>query len=170
MSELTNRLPSLPELDIPALAALPERLAEEATWANRFALVDAVLCRLFRDPLLQPDPAVDWAWLQLTRTAGGMPVAALASEIGWSRRHLLTKFHEQLGLPPKTLARVLRFRRTVALLAPGGSPQVGDGAGNLAEIAARCGYADHSHLVREFHALAGCPPTEYLNELRAALS
>ncbi|SHF30785.1 hypothetical protein [Streptoalloteichus hindustanus] len=35
----------------------------------------------------------------------------LAREIGWRRRHFAARFHEHVGLPPKALARLLRFRR-----------------------------------------------------------
>jgi AraC-like DNA-binding protein len=34
----------------------------------------------------------------------------------------------------------------------------------LAEVAHRCGYADQSHLSREWSALAGCSPTTWLRE------
>jgi AraC-like DNA-binding protein len=51
---------------------------------------------------------------------------------------------------------VLRFRRTAELLAAAGP------ASSIADVAAAGGYADHSHLVREFHRLAGSTPSEYL--------
>jgi AraC-like DNA-binding protein len=109
---------------------------------------------------------VAWAWRRLVRSAGRVGVQELADETGWSRRHLLTRFRTQVGLAPKTTARVLRFHHAVRLLAPasvyGGRP--GIAAPSISDVAAACGYADHAHLVREFHALAGCTPTEYLTE------
>ena len=95
-----------------------------------------------------------------------MGIQPLADATGWSRRHLLTRFRAQVGLAPKTAARVLRFRRAAGLLVPPGSD---GGPGRpvprgLADVAAECGYADHAHLVREFRALAGCTPTAYLAE------
>ena len=36
-------------------------------------------------------------------------VQVLAAELGCSRRYLLAKFREQVGRPPKTGARLLRF-------------------------------------------------------------
>ena len=70
---------------------------------------------------------------------------------------MLTRFAAQVGLGPKVAARVLRFRRAADLLVAGGP-------GTVADVAARTGFADQSHLVREFRALAGCTPTRFVRE------
>jgi AraC-like DNA-binding protein len=166
MPELTNVTPQLTELEVPELAGLPDRLAELPGWPSRFALLDDVLLRRLDACPARPDPEVAWAWRRLRSSAGGVGVQELADETGWSRRHLLTRFRTQVGLGPKTAGRVLRFQRAARLLAPA-SVYDGDPAGavrSISDVAATCGYADHAHLVREFHALAGCTPTEYLAE------
>ena len=50
-------------------------------------------------------------------------------------------------------ARRLLQRRVAAGQAPA-----------LADLAAECGYCDQAHLAREFRALAGCPPSQWLAE------
>ena len=164
MPELTNITASLDELEIPHLASLPARLAEETGWPQRFARVDAVLLALLESARVQADREVRWAWHELVRTDGRIPVQRLAAEVGWSRRHLLTRFRGQIGLAPKPAARVLRLQRAAGLLVPRAD---GGGPGSavpqsLADVAAACGFSDHAHLVREFRALAGCTPTEYM--------
>lgn len=99
------------------------------------------------------DPAVEWAYGQLTRAWGAVPIGVLADGIGWSRRHLITRFRHQVGLVPKSHARVLRFKRATDLLAA--TPRV-----RIADIAVAAGYADHSHLVRDCQAFAGATPSE----------
>jgi AraC-like DNA-binding protein len=131
---------------------LADRLASAPGWADRFALLDRVLLDRAADAP-DPDPAVMWAWRQLERSHGGVPVHVLADEIGWSRRHFAARFRDQVGLAPKPTGRVLRFRGAVDLLNAGP-------VRSIADVAAACGYADHSHLVREFRALAGCTPSE----------
>lgn len=165
MSGLTDRCPPVDALGVPELASLPARLAEDAGWPARFARVDAVLLGLLGASRTRPDDEVAWAWRRLRATAGRATVGELAAGAGWSRRHLLTRFTGQVGLAPKTAGRVLRFRRASRLLVP----TAGDGGRGpalppprIGDVAAACGYADHAHLVREFRALAGCTPTEYV--------
>jgi AraC-like DNA-binding protein len=164
MPELTNAAPQLTELEVPELAALPSRLAGVPDWPRRFALLDDVLLRRLDTSAVRPDPEVDRAWRRLVRTDGRVGVQQLADETGWSRRHLLTRFRGQVGMAPKATARVLRFQRASRLLVPVAGF---DGTSHpphpsIADVAATCGYADQAHLVREFRALAGCTPSEYV--------
>ncbi|MEU7815917.1 AraC family transcriptional regulator [Pseudonocardia sp. NPDC049154] len=161
-AELTGAVPALDELDDPALAALPDRLAAEPDWPARFAHVEAFLAgRLLADTARTPDPEVTWAWRRLVRRAGLVGIADLAAETGWSRRHLLDRFRAQVGLAPKTAARVLRFERAAGLVVGGGPFGAPGPQPDLATVAAECGYADQAHLTREFRALAGVTPTAY---------
>lgn len=102
----------------------------------------------------EPTPAVRAAWHRIRRAAGNVPVGALADEIGCSRHYLWRSFREEIGLSPKTMARILRFRRALRILE--GSPSRA-----LAVVAHRCGYYDQSHMIRDFRAFAGASPTEW---------
>ncbi len=87
--------------------------------------------------------------------AGGRSsVAALAPELAVSERQLRRRFDAAVGYGPKTLHRVLRFRRALAQLSAG-KPAV-----DLAQVAADAGYADQAHLTREMSRLAGQTPGE----------
>jgi AraC-like DNA-binding protein len=101
------------------------------------------------------DPAIGWAWEQIHRSHGRVRIGALADEMGWSRRHLADRFRAEVGSTPKAFGRILRFRRAVELLTTAPYP-------SITEVAAACGFADHSHLVREFRSIAGCTPSELL--------
>jgi AraC-like DNA-binding protein len=153
MGRLANIAADLGDLLGPCAGELVERLADTPGWAARFDLIDAFLLRRLEiGPT--PAPEVARAWQVLTATGGRAPVAALAGEVGWSRKHLHHRFKEQVGLAPKVMARILRFERAVELISAGGRP--------WAEIAADCGYYDQAHLNREVRALAGCTPSELL--------
>lgn len=155
LRELANQVVELDDvLGTRVASELVERLALAPDWPARFALLDATIAaRLDRSP--QPAPSVAWAWKRLQETDGRLAIGALAQELGCSRRHLVTTVREQIGLPPKTLARILRFNRAVGLL------QRDDGT-RLGEIALDCGYYDQAHLNRDFRAFAGDPPSAFL--------
>ena len=83
------------------------------------------------------------------RRAGG----ALATELGWSPRRLIARFRDGIGLPPKAVARILRFENVVGRLGSGDS---------LADVAYDAGYYDQAHMNRDFREFAKCTPTEYV--------
>jgi AraC-like DNA-binding protein len=73
--------------------------------------------------------------------------------LGWSHRLLIARYRDVVGLPPKLVARIVRFERLTALLAA-------DGAADWAGAATACGYFDQAHLAREVRELADFTPTE----------
>jgi AraC-like DNA-binding protein len=177
----------LAELDVPAEAVLSDLCSELRTrvlaataWPERFAVLDEILIRRMNvaPAAARADvaPEVGWAWHQLLTSGGAILVSDLAEQTGWSGRHLANRFRAEIGLAPKAAARVIRFSRARHLLArqatatgPAGlsspSGQTGPSAGyRLADLAATCGYFDQAHLAREFNALAGCPPSQWLAE------
>jgi AraC-like DNA-binding protein len=165
-------------------ARLRERLAAAGNWPERFALLDRVLPGAARAYGAVP-PEVAHAWRLLLAGGGRIPVSALAREVGWSERHLSGRFRTEIGLTPKAAARVVRFDRAQRLLVartgmvgpgralraeqqhahPQDPSQAADRRGytRLADLAVECGYFDQAHLTREFRALAGCAPIEWLS-------
>jgi AraC-like DNA-binding protein len=131
---------------------LADRLADAPDWPGRFALLDAVLTARI-DERRVPPPEIRYAWRRIRHSGGRVRVDELAAETGWSRRHLTERFRCELGLTPKTAARVARFDRARWLLVTG--PRT-----TLTDLALRCGFYDHAHMDREFRVLAGCPPAE----------
>ncbi len=135
---------------------IEEQLMEAASWEKRFGLVETMLARKLADAEAPP-PDVDWAWRRLVAARGRLRIADLAAELGCSRKHLAVRFREHVGLPPKLLARMLRFRHASDLIEA-------FAGGSLAEVAALCGYYDQAHLDRDFRDFAGTTPTAYLAE------
>ena len=156
-AELSRMVVDLGDVLGPGARRLPDRLASLPSWAERFDVIESFLARAVRTRATEPRPEVGWAWRRLRETAGGVGVQTLATEVGWSRRHLTDRFQQEYGLPPKVAARVLRFERAVGQMRSSTRPR-------LAEIAARCGYADQAHLTREWQAIAGCTPRRWIAE------
>ncbi|MET7769548.1 helix-turn-helix domain-containing protein [Nocardia sp. NPDC005366] len=76
----------------------------------------------------------------------GLSVAATAARTGVNTRLLHRRSLAAFGYGPKTLARILRMQRAVAMARAGATP---------ADTAAGTGYADQAHLSREVRELAG---------------
>ena len=96
------------------------------------------------------------ALLELVQsTSGRISVDALARHAGASRQHLARLFHEEVGMPPKLVCRLARFRGALAYAAREGSE---GGAGLAAEL----GYVDQSHMIAEFREFSGLTPKPLL--------
>jgi AraC-like DNA-binding protein len=152
LSELTGACVSLEDVFGDDGARLAGRLRELVDWDARFDLLEHFLLdRLAAGHAV--DPAVAWAWQRLRQTGGQMRIEMLATEVGASRRYLARRFAEQIGVSPKTAARLLRFadvRRRIER-----TPS------QWARIASEAGYADQPHLNREFRQFAGTTPTDF---------
>ena len=95
---------------------------------------------------------------------GSAGVTDLGRALSVSERQLRRRFDVAAGYGPKTMQRVLRFRRVIGELTA--SPRSVD----LAGLAVRAGYADQAHLTRETTRLAGLPPAALARSFAAAAS
>jgi len=131
-----------------------EAVREQPTWRHRFALVDRFLLDAARRG---PRPAaeVGRAWQLLVDTRGAAPIGRVASDVGWSHKHLIARFTQQVGLTLKTVARLVRLDHVLARVATGRRTR-------WDQVAAEGGYAEQAHLIRGFRAFTGVTPTDYL--------
>jgi AraC-like DNA-binding protein len=150
-TELANRLVPLEAVLGSFATELQERLADAKDANDRHVIAqDLLTARLSEQPSTTPE--IHHALNRLRATRGAATIEAIASEIGWSRRHLATRFREATGLPPKALARLIRIERAAQRVREG-TP--------LSDIAYESGYADQSHFNRDFRELVGCTPTQF---------
>jgi AraC-like DNA-binding protein len=154
--DLRDRTVALEDVWGPQATELAERLSAAPPAARLGLLAAAVARRL--DGARAPDALVARASALL---AGGMPVTAASREVALTDRHLRRRFDVAVGYGPKTLQRVLRLRRFLALAESGPSA-------DLARAAADAGYSDQPHLTRECADLAGLPPAALLASRAAA--
>ena len=92
------------------------------------------------------------------RSAEALSLETLAAEAGMSRWHFIRAFAGRFGLTPHAYVIERRVDYARRLLDFGGRP---------AEVAARCGCADQSHLIRHFKRVVGVTPGEYVRARRA---
>ncbi|MFJ3695277.1 DUF6597 domain-containing transcriptional factor [Streptomyces sp. NPDC090052] len=151
-------------LGVPAYELRDRRVELSALWPG------ADTRRLTERIDAAPDPAAALERLVLRRAAATAPpdplppavaahlgagwsVAATADAVGLGARRLHRRSLDAFGYGPKTLARVLRLQRALALVADG-LPYA------AAAVAAGC--TDQAHLAREMRGLAGMSLSSYL--------
>jgi AraC-like DNA-binding protein len=154
MHELADTTVALEDL-LPG--ELEARLEAAPGWPERFDLLDELLARRLADAR-PSSPGVVWAWERLRDTHGRARVGDLAAELGWSRKRLVARFREEIGLAPKATARLLRFERARSLA----------GSAAWGEIAYECGFADQPHLIAEFRSFTGRTPETFLQDVQQA--
>jgi AraC family transcriptional regulator len=92
-------------------------------------------------------------WLRIAREIANddpaASLAAVAEQVGVHRVQVARAFRDHFGLPIGAYVRRRRLERAVQLLHQ---------ALPLAQVAARAGYADQSHLTRDMTAALGAPP------------
>ncbi|MEU7009003.1 helix-turn-helix domain-containing protein [Streptomyces sp. NPDC046332] len=155
VSEWTGRRVPLDELFADADAAVEAVLTPEPEHA-RVAALDAFL--LAHGPTTDPQAAQAMTLVDQVRTDRAIRrVSELARLAGLSSRSLQRLFANHVGVGPKWV--ILRYRIHEALeraeaTETGSSP-------DWAALAAELGYSDQAHLVRDFTATVGVPPTAY---------
>lgn len=87
----------------------------------------------------------------ILRAHGDARIAAVAAELGWSRRRLERAFEHDVGLPPKLFARIVRLNAVLARLDA-------TERARAIELALDAGYFDQAHLLKDFRSLAGRTP------------
>jgi AraC-like DNA-binding protein len=148
VSEIGGTMVSLEDIVGADARRLSEQVQSAPTWEERGRLLDGFLLdRATHGP--QPSPEVTHAWHLLVRSRGSSPISEIARQVGWSHKHLITKFRQQIGVVPQLAARLLRLYTVWRHL---------DDDQSWARIAADCGYADQAHLTREFRQLTGTTP------------
>jgi AraC-like DNA-binding protein len=151
LSELADQVVPLDDLGSPWSVRLAHHVAQAPDWPARFDAAERLLEDRLGSTPDGTDQRVAWAWGRLAGSHGRLKATDLATELGWSRRHLAARFRDQVGLPPKPVARILRAQHALAL--------ADQGRDSWAEIAARAGYADQSHLIRDVRRLTGRTPS-----------
>jgi AraC-like DNA-binding protein len=140
--DLTDVIPALDE-------GFRERLWSAGTWERRFEMMDrALLQRVAHSEAVEPMAA--WMWHQIQRSRGTVRISALVGETGMSHRHVTSRFRQTIGTTPKVAASVVRFEGATTALH----------RDSIADVAAAYGYADQSHLTREFLRFSGETPAQ----------
>jgi AraC-like DNA-binding protein len=183
MDLLTDRRIGLEEIDGPLARLMTTRVQGTRDWEARFDIVELLLAERLLSAR-RPSSILIHSWRRILESASDIDMARLSLESGWSSRHLIAQFHTHFGMAPKMIARIRRFHLAVEAANRLGRNGVGLAEGKpyldrermsgscdassthvrWANLALDCGYYDQSHLIKEFRALAGLTPMEFLRQ------
>ncbi|MBK8500829.1 MAG: AraC family transcriptional regulator [Saprospiraceae bacterium] len=113
------------------------------------------LDQFYLDRLLTPKHSVLNFVSDISQHVGSQSIEALARRHFMSERQLERIFKQQVGLPPKKLVELDRFRKAFAMLQSRSDQRI-------EEIAWDCGYYDHAHLTNDFKRFTGQPPSTFI--------
>jgi len=160
VSRWTGRALPAQEVFAQATGDAAHAIVTPADDTARVAALDAFLLALPCAPDPQADLAIDLVRrIRADRTV--CRVGDFAREQGLSVRALQRLFSTYVGVSPKWV--LLRYRIHEALDLAGTRADV-----DWATLAGELGYADQAHLVRDFTATVGVPPTAYAAEAAGA--
>ena len=177
MHLLANDAVDLDLIDAALARELMSRVGAARSWVERFDAVEVLIAERVAGA---ESLSVSVAWRRLVGAHGRVALGSLASELECSHRTLIARFRACIGLPPKTIARVLRFNRVVSALDRASPTRAQESVGKpyiesarasdrpvvrWADVAADCGYVDQAHLINEFREFAGCAPEAFLRSV-----
>jgi AraC-like DNA-binding protein len=141
--------------DIFGLAAneLIERCYEARGIEERLAVALAWLEQRLRGARTMK-PGVSWAMRRIEQSGGAIEIDAIRRQTAWSKPQMIAAFRNEIGMTPKLYARIVRFRRVLRMLQ--------DGEGPLSAVALGADYYDQPHMARDFRALGGLTPRQFL--------
>lgn len=162
-SDLSGRFVALHDLwGTAAAERLQSRLHEAAGRAELLLVLERALRAALREDA--GEGVVARTAERILRSEGQISVREAARHAGLSERSLERRFQDELGLTPKLFARIVRLQGALRAVGRCERP-------DWADVAAGCSYFDQPHLIRDFRALTGETPSEFVkNQGRMSLN
>jgi len=90
----------------------------------------------------------------IERYGGRLSIDEMSRSHGLSRQEFARRFCAAAGLRPKLFARITRFQALVQVL-------LSTDVAQWASVSPTLGFYDQAHMINEFRAFAGSPPTVF---------
>jgi AraC-like DNA-binding protein len=152
MRSLVNQDPAASDVLGKAAAKLGDAVRSAADFPSRVRAAERCLATLLNGR--RNDEPIGLASRLLIATQGQMRIDDVVERSGLSARQFQRRFAQQVGLTPKSYARLIRFDR--ALVMHHEMPKR-----PWTDILHELGYFDQAHFIREFRALLGIAPTGF---------
>ena len=104
---------------------------------------------------LEPNPFIDFAVTKILQSPNQITIKSLSNKVGYSQKHFIQMFKENVGLTPKAFLKITRFQKVIGEIET--STKI-----SWSTIAYESGYYDQAHFINDFKSFSGFTPQQYL--------
>ena len=106
---------------------------------------------------------IDYALSSILQRPSLPRLRQLSDEIGYSQKHFIHLFRQQVGVSPKQYLKIMRFQRVICAIENNEFVP-------WSHIALESGYYDQAHFIQDFKHFSGFTPKEYIKRKTATLN
>ena len=156
LNEVQNQIYSLSDVLGSAGKQLTEQIAHTTSVQEKILLVQKFL--LHQLALHNADLIFEYCVQKIESSKGTISIKELEKKTGYSSRWLNMKFNEKLGVSPKNLSSVIRFKQYYQKL-------INDDESTFFKNDFYELYYDQSHFIKAFKRFTGLPPTRFEKQI-----
>jgi AraC-like DNA-binding protein len=157
ISELTDAVAEADLVFGKKFLDLREQLLTSRSVKRMFQLVEMFLLQQAGNALPTDGAAqcIEYAVSNMIRKPTLRRLHQLSEKIGYSKKHFIALFRQQVGVLPKQYLRIMRFQNVVNTMENNESLPWRD-------VALESGYYDQAHFIHDFKRFSGFTPSEYI--------
>ncbi|HEU0296348.1 MAG TPA: AraC family transcriptional regulator [Anaerolineales bacterium] len=165
MQELTDFVAEADLIFGRSVLSLREQLLAASSIDCMFLLVEGFLFRQAGNAFASETTSrcVEYAVSSITSRPDRLGLRQLSDQIGYSQKHFISLFRQQVGVAPKQYLKIMRFQKAILEIEKGTTMHWSD-------IALQNGFYDQAHFIHEFRAFSGFTPGEYVKRKSALLN
>lgn len=156
LNEIQNQIYSLSEVLGNIGKRLVEQINDTTSLQQKIVLLQEFLLKQLS--LHNEDLIFDYCIEKIVASKGRITIKELEKKTGYSSRWLNMKFNDRLGVSPKNLSSIIRFKQYYQAFISGNEKSFFKN--DFYEL-----YYDQSHFIKDFKRFTGLPPTKYEKQI-----
>lgn len=156
LNEIQNQIYSIHDLLGKTGKQLTEQIDETTTTDQKIAVLQQFLLHQLSQQ--NEDPVFDFCIQKIIASKGRITIKELEKKTGYSSRWLNMKFNEKIGVSPKNLSSIIRFKQYFQAFINGDEKSFF--RNDFYEL-----YYDQSHFIKDFKRFTGLPPTRFEKQI-----
>ncbi len=156
MQQLMNLVVDAELVMNPAILSIREQLQDISDPNQKCQVLEMQLLKIYQNQLHE-NPFVNFAVSTILASPNQCSIKMISDKAGYSQKHIIKMFKEQVGVTPKTFLRVVRFQKAIQQIEMQNHV-------DWSAVAYDGGYYDQSHFIADFKHFSGFSPTQYIKQ------